>query len=149
MTPEEKARVGIDVLLQQAGWHVCDMAQANIHAARGVALRQFPLKTGFGFADYPLYIDGKAAGVIEAKREGRTLTGVEIQSARYAQGLPCQPGAGPCRAAQKTEIRRSKREKKTWNLLNYAAYKTSSGTLRMTFCVTFTPVASTATLFFQ
>ena len=62
MTPEEKARVGIDALLQQAGWHVCDMAQANIHAARGVALREFPLKTGFGFADYLLYIDGKAAG---------------------------------------------------------------------------------------
>ena len=84
MTPEQKARVGIDLLLQQAGWHVCDMSQANIHAARGVALREFPLNTGFGFADYLLYIDGKAAGVIEAKKEGTTLTGVEVQSARYA-----------------------------------------------------------------
>jgi type I site-specific restriction endonuclease len=88
MMPEQKARVSIDVLLQQAGWYVCDMANANIHAARGVALREFPLNTGFGFADYLLYIDGKAAGVIEAKKEGRTLTGVEVQSARYAQGLP-------------------------------------------------------------
>ena len=77
MTPEEKARIGIDALLEQAGWHVCDMAQANIHAARGVALREFPLKTGFGFADYLLYIDGKAAGVIEAKKEGATLAGVK------------------------------------------------------------------------
>ena len=77
MTPEEKARVGIDALLHQAGWHVCDMAQANIHAARGVALREFPLKTGFGFADYLLYIDGKAAGVIDAKKEGATLVGVK------------------------------------------------------------------------
>lgn len=72
MTPEQKARVSIDVLLKQAGWHVCDMAHANIHAARGVALREFPLNTGYGFADYLLYIDGKAAGVIEAKKEGST-----------------------------------------------------------------------------
>jgi len=88
MSPEQKARVSIDALLQQAGWHVCHMADANIHAARGVALREFPLNTGYGFADYLLYIDGKAAGVIEAKKEGATLTGVEVQSARYAQGLP-------------------------------------------------------------
>nr|MDP2191803.1 DEAD/DEAH box helicase family protein [Rhodoferax sp.] len=88
MTPEEKARVNIDALLQQAGWHVCHINDANIHAARGVALREFPPNTGYGFADYLLYIDGKAAGVIEAKKEGSTLTGVEVQSARYAQGLP-------------------------------------------------------------
>ena len=43
MTPERKARVSIDALLQQAGWYVCDMAQANIHAAQGVAIREFPL----------------------------------------------------------------------------------------------------------
>jgi type I restriction enzyme R subunit len=88
MTPEQRARQSIDTLLQQAGWHVCDMANANIHASRGVALREFPLNPGHGFADYLLYIDGKAAGVIEAKKEGATLTGVEVQSARYAQGLP-------------------------------------------------------------
>ncbi|ABD67795.1 hypothetical protein Rfer_0033 [Rhodoferax ferrireducens T118] len=62
MSPEQKARVSIDALLQQAGWHVCHMADANIHAARGVALREFPLNTGYGFADYLLYIDDKAAG---------------------------------------------------------------------------------------
>ncbi len=88
MTPEAKARVAIDALLTIAGWHVCDLANANIHAARGVAIREFPLNPGYGFADYLLYIGGKAAGVIEAKKEGATLTGVEIQSARYAQGLP-------------------------------------------------------------
>lgn len=88
MTPEQKSRVTIDTLLKQAGWHVCNMDQANIHAARGVALREFPLNPGYGVADYLLYIDGKAAGVIEAKKEGTTLTGVEAQSARYAQGLP-------------------------------------------------------------
>ncbi|MDD5334834.1 MAG: hypothetical protein PHS32_13955 [Rhodoferax sp.] len=40
MTPEQKARVSIDALLTQAGWHVCDMAHADIHAERGVALRE-------------------------------------------------------------------------------------------------------------
>ena len=88
MTPEQQARVNIDALLQQAGWHVCHVADANIHAATGVAIREFPLNTGFGFADYLLYVNGKACGVIEAKKEGATLTGVELQSSRYAQGLP-------------------------------------------------------------
>jgi hypothetical protein len=77
------------------------VADANIHAARGVAIREFPLNPGHGFADYLLYIDAKAAGVIEAKKEGATLTGVEVQSARYAQGLPASaspPGAGRCRS---------------------------------------------------
>ena len=86
--PEERARAEIDRLLAAAGWSVQSMNEANIHAARGVALREFPLKTGHGSADYLLYIDARAAGVIEAKKEGVTLTGVEPQSDRYAQGLP-------------------------------------------------------------
>ena len=85
MRPEQRARGSIDALLQQAGWHFCDMAHANIYAARGVALREFPLNSGFGFADYLLYIDGKAAGVIEAKKEGSTLTGVEVQAETQAE----------------------------------------------------------------
>ena len=88
MTPEQKARVSIDALLVQAGWRVCNVADANLHAAVGVAIREFPLNNGFGFADYLLYVNGKACGVIEAKKEGATLTGVEVQSGRYAQGLP-------------------------------------------------------------
>jgi type I restriction enzyme R subunit len=39
-------------------------------------------------ADYLLYVDGKAAGVIEAKKKGATLRGVEVQSAKHAEGLP-------------------------------------------------------------
>ncbi|AVO42494.1 type I restriction-modification enzyme R subunit C-terminal domain-containing protein [Simplicispira suum] len=88
MTPEAKARKTIDALLLSAGWHVCGVADANIHAALGVAIREFPLNPGFGFADYLLYVNGKACGVIEAKKEGATLIGVEVQSGRYAQGLP-------------------------------------------------------------
>jgi type I restriction enzyme R subunit len=88
VSAEQAARQTIDKLLAQAGWAVQDFKQADIHAARGVAIREFVLNEGHGFADYLLYVDGKAAGVIEAKKEGATLTGVEIQSARYAQGLP-------------------------------------------------------------
>ncbi|MFZ3042089.1 MAG: DEAD/DEAH box helicase family protein, partial [Thiobacillus sp.] len=87
LQPEQRARGKIDVLLEAAGWHVCDASAANIHAARGVAIREFPLP-GYGFADYLLYVDGKAAGVIEAKKEGVTLTGVETQSDKYTKGLP-------------------------------------------------------------
>jgi type I restriction enzyme R subunit len=86
--PEEEARRRIDALLVAAGWQVCDASAADIHAAHGVAIREFPLASGHGFADYLLYLDGKAAGVVEAKKQGATLTGVEAQSARYAQGLP-------------------------------------------------------------
>ncbi len=85
MTPEEKARQEIDRQLAQCGWLVQDYAQMNISAGP-VAIREFPLTTGA--ADYMLYVDGKAIGIVEAKPEGHTLTGVETQSAKYADGLP-------------------------------------------------------------
>jgi type I restriction enzyme R subunit len=87
-TPEQHARETIDRLLTQAGWAVCDPDQANISAHHGVAIREFPLKSGHGEADYLLYVGGKAAGVIEAKKAGVTLSGVEIQAAKYTKGLP-------------------------------------------------------------
>lgn len=86
--PEDQAREVIDGMLERAGWHVCDTKDANIQAHRGVVLRDFPLKPGHGFADYLLYVDGKATGVLEAKKAGNTLTGVEIQSNKYKYGLP-------------------------------------------------------------
>lgn len=87
MTPEELARIEIDKLLHAAGWAVQDIKEISIHAKRGVAVREFPLP-GHGFADYLLYIDGRAAGVIEAKAAGKTLRGVERQSQKYTSGLP-------------------------------------------------------------
>ncbi len=88
LNPEQEARQLIDSLLERAGWLVQSRDEVNINAGRGVAICEFPLKTGHGHADYLLYIDGKAAGVIEAKKEGSTLIGVETQSDRYVQGLP-------------------------------------------------------------
>lgn len=41
----------------------------------GWPVREFPLAPGHGKADYVLYVAGKLAGVIEAKKEGTLLTG--------------------------------------------------------------------------
>jgi type I restriction enzyme R subunit len=86
--PEEAARQRIDEALSLAGWFVQDAKASNVYAARGVAIREFPLKTGHGSADYLLYVDGHALGLVEAKKAGETLTGVEVQSEKYAVGLP-------------------------------------------------------------
>lgn len=86
-TPEQKARREIDADLTAAGWLVQSRDELDITAGRGVAVREFPMKSGFGFADYLLYLDRKAIGAVEAKAEG-TLTGVEAQSEKYGAGLP-------------------------------------------------------------
>ena len=88
MTPEQQARVNIDNLLEQVGWSVQNASAVNLYAARGVAVREFRLKPGHGRADYLLYIDRQAVGVVEAKPEGSTLKGVESQSEKYGAGLP-------------------------------------------------------------
>ena len=88
MTPELQSRVNIDSMLEQAGWAVQDASSINLYAGSGVAVREFSLKPGHGEADYLLYVDGKAAGVVEAKPKGHSLTGVEIQSEKYGTGLP-------------------------------------------------------------
>ena len=46
------------------------------------------MKSGHGRADYLLYVDQRVVGVIEANPQGTTLSGVEWQSAMYAEGLP-------------------------------------------------------------
>ena len=86
--PEERARANIDRLLTAAGWEVQDRSRANLGAAVGVAVREFPLATGE--ADYLLFVHRKAIGAVEAKPEGATLSGVEAQSGKYSVGLPAQ-----------------------------------------------------------
>jgi len=85
--PEQKARREIDAKLTAAGWIVQDRDELDLTAGRGIAVRNFTMKPGHGFADYLLYVDRKAAGAVEAKAEG-TLRGVEAQSAKYSHGLP-------------------------------------------------------------
>jgi type I restriction enzyme R subunit len=87
-SPEARARQNIDRLLTDAGWIVQSRKDADLTAGRGVAIREFPMKPGFGEADYLLYVDSQAIGVVEAKKEGSTLTGFEIQTTKYSEGLP-------------------------------------------------------------
>ncbi len=86
MKPEEKARQQIDRLLESAGWRIQDVREINLGASPGVAVREFPLKSGA--ADYMLFVDRDAVGVVEAKPEGTTLSGVSEQSERYLTGIP-------------------------------------------------------------
>jgi type I restriction enzyme R subunit len=86
--PEQQARDTIDAKLRQSGWVVQKHGNHNIAAGLGVAVCEFPMAAGHGFADYLLYVDKKVVGVIEAKKEGTTLTGVEVQTEKYSVGLP-------------------------------------------------------------
>jgi type I restriction enzyme, R subunit len=85
-TPEQLARHNIDRMLELAGWSVQDMKGVDFTASRGVALREFPLKAEF--ADYMLFVDRQAVGIVEAKKEGTTLGGVDTQSKKYQAGPP-------------------------------------------------------------
>jgi type I restriction enzyme R subunit len=86
MTPEQKAREKIDTMLTASGWTIQDFKAEDFSSARGIALREVPLKTGP--CDYLLLVDRKAVGVIEAKKEGTTLSTVADQSGRCASNLP-------------------------------------------------------------
>jgi type I restriction enzyme R subunit len=86
MKPEEKAREKIDKLLEAAGWVIQDFENLNLGASLGVIIREFQMKTGP--VDYLLFVNRKAVGVIEAKPEGTTLTGVDTQSDKYISGMP-------------------------------------------------------------
>ncbi|CAG0982307.1 Type-1 restriction enzyme R protein [Rhodocyclaceae bacterium] len=84
--PEALARQQIDTQLAACGWVVQDYRQFNPATARGIALREVPLKSGP--CDYLLLVDRKPVGVIEAKKTGTTLSTVAQQTADYAVNLP-------------------------------------------------------------
>lgn len=67
---EEETRKEIDAKLEACGWVIQDHTKTNLVAGEygihGVAVREHPTDTGP--ADYMLFIDGKACGIIEAKR---------------------------------------------------------------------------------
>ena len=87
MTPEERARRNIDNMLGAAGWCIQNHSEHNTAAALGVAVCEYPLKADQR-ADYLLFINGAAVGVIEAKPEGTTLSGALQQAERYRASLP-------------------------------------------------------------
>ena len=81
--PEQQARERIDAMLAESGWMVQSLEELNLHASLGVAVRE--VRSKGGPADYILFADGKALGVVEAKKEGETLSQVAGQSARYSK----------------------------------------------------------------
>ena len=86
MKPEEKARQNIDRLLTAAGWTIQDRERMNLGESPGVAVREYPMSSGT--PDYLLFVDRRAVGVIEAKPEGTTLSGVSEQTEKYLTGIP-------------------------------------------------------------
>jgi type I restriction enzyme, R subunit len=83
-TPEQIARDQIDKKLAASGWHVQDKDKINFNAGPGIAVREY--LTDIGEADYVLFVERQAAGVIEAKPDdwGHKITTVEEQSEGYA-----------------------------------------------------------------
>jgi len=86
MKPEEEARQRIDALLEAAGWRVQDVSQLDLGAELGVAVRRFPMDSGR--ADYLLFVDRKAVGLIQTRLEGAAPGGVAEQPGEYLIGLP-------------------------------------------------------------
>ena len=88
MTPEEKARERIDQWFKDAGWKVInrDEFESNMSA---VAIRE-GLLNGNREADYFLVINGKAIGVLEAKRAEVDVSSDVVceQAAGYARSVP-------------------------------------------------------------
>ncbi|NOT73036.1 MAG: type III restriction endonuclease subunit R [Hyphomicrobium sp.] len=82
--PEQIARDQIDDKLGEAGWVVQDKKAINFSSGTGIAVREY--HTDVGPADYVLFVDRQAVGVIEAKPSewGQNITTVEEQSGGYA-----------------------------------------------------------------
>lgn len=83
-TPEQIARDSIDDRLRAAGWRIQEKDALDFNVGPGVAVREY--QTDIGPADYVLFADRQAVGVVEAKPNnwGVRLTSVEEQSEGYA-----------------------------------------------------------------
>lgn len=88
MTPEEKARQKIDQWFAEAGWKVINREDYE-PTCTAVAIREGLLKGNLE-ADYFLFINGKAVGVLEAKREDIDALSDKVceQAVLYAKSVP-------------------------------------------------------------
>lgn len=88
MTPEERARVKIDEMLESAGWLVVDRDSFDA-SVQAVAVREGLLKHGLE-ADYLLYLNGVVIGVVEAKRAETDPGSEEVrqQAENYCVSVP-------------------------------------------------------------
>ncbi len=88
MKPEEKARVKIDQWFKDAGWKVINRIEFEANST-AIAVREGKMKHNLE-ADYLLFINSTAVGVLEAKRVEIDVTSQEVsgQVERYAQNVP-------------------------------------------------------------
>ncbi len=88
MTPEEKARQKIDQWFAESGWKVINREDYE-PTSTAVAVRE-GLLNGNLEADYFLFINGKAVGVLEAKREDADACSNKVceQAVLYAKSVP-------------------------------------------------------------
>ncbi|MBD5375602.1 MAG: DEAD/DEAH box helicase family protein, partial [Bacteroides sp.] len=97
MTPEQIAREKIDRMFAEAGWAVVDRAHYSPEIS-AVAVEE-GLMNGNCEADYLLFINGKAVGVLEAKRQEVDVTDsiVAEQAEHYTRSVPnwCQAWQTP------------------------------------------------------
>ena len=104
LTPEAQARIEIDRQLEAAGWVVQDHRAINLAATApggkvaGVAVREFPLAAGHGVADYLLFVDRQAVGVLEAKK-GRDVADRGRDPVRQVRHRPAGRSVHPGPAA--------------------------------------------------
>lgn len=79
-------RKRIDPKLAAQGWQLADFdATESLQSLDSKAIAEFP--TDNGPADYALCLDGKVAGVVEAKKVTVGPQNVLTQAARYSQGV--------------------------------------------------------------
>ena len=77
--PEELARKKIDIMLKKAGWDIVSRDKYS-SGMSAVAIEEGLLKGNLE-ADYLLFLDGKAIGVLEAKKESVSLDDVVAHQA--------------------------------------------------------------------
>ncbi len=86
MLPEEKARIHIDRMLKDAGWAVVTRSEYTV-SCTAVAVCEGLLQ-GNHEADYLLFLDGKAIGILEAKAASVKLGDkVRQQAEQYTRQL--------------------------------------------------------------
>lgn len=92
---ERATRVLIDAKLRAAGWQADSQTLrygrgTRPEPGRAIAIAEWPTETGP--VDYALFIDGRAVGVIEAKRSIRDVPGAVGQAKRYARDITLSAG---------------------------------------------------------
>ena len=88
-TPEDVARDLIDDRLRAVGWHVQDRDPIDFSAGSGIVVREYP--TDAGPADYVLFCDRQAVGVVEAKPDAWVPVSPSDQSRQERGGRCARP----------------------------------------------------------